>query len=243
MPDLVHKLIRKLPHQDNELMPGVRWGNCCELFTPAFWKIEYEVNRTRFHHMRLGNNILEEIVACLLGGYGIPAEMGLLAFERLKKQKLIKHGVSVKRLQDSLSKPFKTASGSVAVYRFYNQKSKYIFELLNRRDLKKIPMTDDLALRNWLLSVNGIGYKTASWITRNWLGSDNVAILDIHIIRAGQLAGFFDMNANVSTDYCRLEQKYLRFCNGIQVKPSLFDAFIWDYMKKNNRFALRVLNS
>lgn len=243
MADLVHKLISKLPHQDNELMPGVRWGNCCQLFTPAFWKIEYEVNWTRFQHTRLGDNILEEIVACLLGGYGIPAEMGLLAFERLKQEGLIVQGVTLKKLRDSLYKPFKTSNGRQAVYRFHNQKSKYIFELLNRKDLNRIPLKNDLELREWLLSVNGIGYKTASWITRNWLGSDNVAILDIHIIRAGQLAGIFDMKADISTNYCQLEQQFLQFCYGIEVKPSLFDAFIWDYMKKNNRFALKVLNS
>ncbi|MDZ3993341.1 hypothetical protein PspTeo4_24872 [Pseudomonas sp. Teo4] len=47
------------------------------------------------------------------------------------------------------------------------------------------PLHSGRALRDWLLELPGIGYKTASWVARNWLDADDVAILDIHILRAG----------------------------------------------------------
>lgn len=46
-----------------------------------------------FESYKLRENILEEVAACILGGYGIPAEMGLVAFDRLKNENLIKPGV------------------------------------------------------------------------------------------------------------------------------------------------------
>ena len=46
-----------------------------------------------------------------------------------------------------------------------------------------------VALRDWLLAIPGIGPKTASWIVRNRTGSSAVAIIDVHILRAGTSAG------------------------------------------------------
>ena len=47
---------------------------------------------------------------------------------------------------------------------------------------------EPLSLREFLLQLHGIGYKTASWIVRNFTGSDDVAIVDIHLRRAGVIA-------------------------------------------------------
>jgi endonuclease III len=44
------------------------------------------------------------------------------------------------------------------------------------------------------MSLPGIGPKTASWIARNWLDADDVAILDIHIMRVGQVIGLFPLS-------------------------------------------------
>jgi endonuclease III len=46
-------------------------------------------------------------------------------------------------------------------------------------------------MRQLLLSIEGIGPKTASWIVRNVMGSDDVAIIDIHILRACTGMGVF----------------------------------------------------
>lgn len=236
---------RYLPDQDNELMPGLKWGHYCQLYTPAFWKYMYLIYGSQIepYHHRIGSDIIEEVVACLLGGYGMPSELGLLAFKRLKEESLISPQSQLCKIEEALSIPFEMENGAFKRYRFYNQKSKYIFKFLQRQDLDCIPTHDDISLRNWLLTVDGIGFKTASWVTRNWLQSENVAILDIHILRAGQIAGFFDESHNVSNKYLDLECNYIDFCNALEVRPSNMDAIIWNYMKKTNKLALQVLST
>lgn len=230
--------------EHHEILPGVKWGNYCQLFTPAFWKylyVNHRIDDTMSNH-RLGNSILEEVVACLLGGYGMPSEIGILAFERLKNECLIEPGINYELIHKALSVPLQISTGSFKMYRFYNQKSKFIYNFLNRNDLEDIPYYDDFALRNWLLTVKGIGLKTASWITRNWLKSENVAILDIHILRAGKMTGFFK-HMDATRHYYTLEKDFIDFCVALDARPSDMDALIWNYMKKTNILALRLLNS
>jgi N-glycosylase/DNA lyase len=243
---LMISITKTLPNEQSEVLPGIPWGDCCQLFTPAFWKLQYAVytsGGTIHNDHKLGKNIIEEVIACLLGGYGIPAEIGLMAFDRLKTEGLIHPGVNHSLIFKALSTPFISENNKSTTYRFYNQKSKFISEFLNRDDLNSISINNDIQLREWLLTVNGIGLKTASWITRNWLSSDNVAILDIHLLRAGKLTGFFEDISNVNRDYFSLEAKYLSFCKALDVAAANLDALIWDYMKKNNRFALKALDS
>jgi N-glycosylase/DNA lyase len=235
--------IENLPSEYDEVLPGIKWGNYAQLYTPAFWKLQYMLsdfsNDLKSH--RLASNIVEEIVMCILGGYGIPAEMGIVAFERMKERQIIHKNSDFESVFDALSSPFHLSNGKSVHYRFFNQKSQYIHKFLNRSDLDAIPEFDDIELRNWLLSIDGIGLKTASWITRNWLNSDNVAILDVHLLRAGKLAGFFE-SAELS-NYLKLEEQYLNFCCALEVRASNLDALIWSFMKKNTNLAVRTLYS
>ena len=230
--------------KERELLPGVKWGDYCQLYTPAFWKHLYETNVTsiQIQSRSLGESLLEEVVACLLGGYGIPSEIGWLAFQRLKKDGLIYKGVALDVILKALQAPFYLKEGKPIHYRFSTQKSTYIYRFLNRKDLEFIHVLDDTSLRNWLLQVDGIGPKTASWITRNWLKSEQVAILDIHLLRAGQLMGLFKRAENVSLHYLSMEDKYLKFCQALDVLPSIMDEVIWSFMKRSNTLALRILN-
>jgi thermostable 8-oxoguanine DNA glycosylase len=226
-------------------MPGIRWGNYCQLFTPSFWKLQYllsDFNDDQDCH-RLSSSIIEEIVMCMLGGYGIPSEMGILAFKRLKEKDLCRKGVSYENIYELLHQPFEIANGKRVRYRFASQKSKYVYLLLNQHNLCMIPTDCDLSLRTWLLNIEGIGLKTASWITRNWLKSNKVAILDVHLLRAGVLTGFFEANVNVNRHYLKLEKRYLDFCYALEVLPSNMDAVIWNFMKQTNKLAIRQINS
>lgn len=237
------QVVAHFPAESDELLPGVKWGSFAQLYTPAFWKLQYLLsdysNKITSH--RLASNIIEEIIMCILGGYGIPSEVGIVAFNRLKDQKLICRGMGFDKIHDALISPFELPNGRQIHYRFYNQKSKYIYKFLNRTDLDEIPQGDDLLLRKWLLSIDGIGLKTASWITRNWLKSNSVAILDIHLLRAGKLAGFFD--SDELTDYLQQEKRYLEFCDALQVQASNMDAIIWSFMKKNTKLAVKTIHS
>ena len=237
--------LRQIPRAEEELMPGIKWGCSGELFTPAYWKAQYlmynydgefEIN------YQLGNNIYEEVVACLLGGFGMKAEIGLAAFDRLMERSQIKQNVNHLEILSSLKEPF-LINGNKIHYRFPNQKAKFISGFLNRDDLKFIPMDDDLTLRDWLLSINGIGPKTAAWITRNYLNSEKVAIIDIHIYRACLIMGLYTEYYDVQKDYAKLEQIFLHFCTKLSVQPSKMDALIWLQMKVSNRSVIKIINN
>lgn len=240
----LEKVVGSLPPPTSEVMHGVPWGRHDILYTPAFWKVQYhlmEMGCCTPSHI-VGETAVEEVVRCLLGGFGLTSEISSLAFQRLRHRKLIVKGVEEDELRAALFEPLLTGSGRKVRYRFYNQKSKYVSEFLNRSDIEKGLMKEDLAFRQWLTTVNGIGLKTASWITRNLMNSQNVAILDVHLVRAGKIAGIFDRCADVSRSYLDLESKFLNFCSALQVRPSDMDALIWINMKRSNQIALRVLN-
>lgn len=241
---IFNREIEYLPNCSDEVLPGIKWGNYCQLYTPAFWKYLYVQSDlpVNYDSHRLGRTIIEEVVACLLGGYGIPSEMGLLAYDRLKKLDLIHPLVSHRKIYAALSKPFNSNGGKKVFYRFYNQKSNYIFEFLQRSDLSDLENYNDKELRKVLLTIKGIGPKTASWITRNWMKSENVAILDIHILRAGKIAGIFKETDDVSKQYFELENAYINFCKAMDVLPSNMDAIIWSYMKKSSKLAIKIIS-
>jgi thermostable 8-oxoguanine DNA glycosylase len=240
----ISPIFNTIPEEHHELLPGIKWGHMCQLYTPAFWKYMYhyyQLPENENSH-RLSSNILEEVVACLLGGYGIPSELGIVAFKRLSSESLITPGVSLRKIDKALSKPF-NCNGIERKYRFHRQKARYIHQFLNRTDLNNMPVHDDLEFRSWLLTVKGIGPKTASWITRNWFKSERVAILDIHVLRAGKIAGFFTDTEKVSQKYFDLETDYINFCKALEVLPSNMDAIIWSYMKKTNKLAIKIISN
>lgn len=63
-----------------------------------------------------------------------------------------------------------------------------------------------------------IGPKTASWIVRNYRKSDCVAIIDIHIHRAGLLAGFLILKTIYKKITLKWKRSFLNFCNNINLK-------------------------
>ena len=241
----LNQRIDEFPQPNQEVFPGIRWGCYSQLFTPAYWKVQYLMHNNHGHfaiNYRLGENIYEEVVACLLGGFGLKSETGLAAFNRLKKRQLIRANIPQSSILSALKEPFILNSKKIH-YRFPNQKSKYITQFLNRHDIEQIPLYNDIELRNWLLTLNGIGPKTASWITRNFLGSEKVAIIDIHIFRAFNVMGLYSEKFDIQRDYLTLEEIFLDFCRAIDVQPSKMDALMWLQMKESNRVALKALQS
>lgn len=235
-----------MPSAHTDLLPGVTWGHPYAVFTPAFWatqgwmaQVEQSVS-----DFRIGRTLEEEIAACLLGGHGISAEIGLAAFYRLRDHGLITidRPPTDNAIYQVLSAPLEVGNRQVH-YRFASQRSKYLSAALKIVKRDHPPTQDDLAFRGWLLGIRGIGPKTASWITRNWLNSDRVAIIDIHIHRAGLLMGLYHLNDSPASDYFVMEDKFLAFARGIDVKPSLLDALIWRHMKNAGNTVLNLIKS
>lgn len=90
------------------------------------------------------------------------------------------------------------------------------------------------------MKINGIDLKTASWIVRNYRKSDCVAIIDIHIHRAGLLAGF-NIKDNLQKDYFKMEKKFLNFCNNINLSAAKVDAIIWRTMRNFKFYCIKEL--
>jgi N-glycosylase/DNA lyase len=221
----------ELPPPTHEVVPGVSWGAVDAFPTPAYWAYQVLARRVSGTTVRyrIGDTLAEEVAACLLGGHGIPASIGLAAFRHLKRHGLLSpaHGVPTEAdLLERLSAPMEL-DGKQVHYRFAKQKARYLHSAFSRLAEGPAPIATGRQLRDWLLPVQGIGPKTASWIARNWLDADDVAILDIHILRAGLLGGFFEQGLTVERDYLKLEQQFLAFARGLGVRASELDALMW----------------
>ncbi len=225
-----------LPSPDQRLeRTGLKWGDACILMTPAYWSSQSWIwEKEAPEHYRLGRTLTEELIACLLGGYGIPAEIGLAAYERLRRvgsddPEVLKDAEKVEKL---LTEPLCVRDRAVR-YRFANQKSRYL--ALAMQQLPAIDdQADDIELRDNLCSLKGIGPKTASWIVRNWRGSDEVAILDIHILRTGRTLGLFGEDLSVEKHYSEIERLFLDFAKDIKAKASILDSVIWMTTRPNH---------
>lgn len=225
----------------SQLYSDINWNEAGKRFTKSYWEVQYHLDDSSLCNFRLGSNLKEEVVACLLGGYGIKAELGLLAFHRLKNLRLIHEGVKLSVVEKAISRPFRM-NGKDVHYRFPHQKAKYITSFLQRTDLDELDSLCGSELRNRLMSVEGIGPKTASWIARNYKCCDDVAIVDIHIYRAGRLAGFVNSKWNIQKDYFKIEKSFLDFCHSINASPAKMDSIMWNQMKASNRRAIELLN-
>jgi len=117
----------RLPSPAAEVVAGVRWGRFDVFFTPAFWVGQAWQGGTQWprQSFRLGDSLREEVAACLLGGHGIPAEVGSAAFERLRSAGVLSGSPSCQELQDLLTPPL-SVRGRPVRYRFARQKARYL---------------------------------------------------------------------------------------------------------------------
>jgi len=224
-----------LPPAGEEVLPAVRWGDASGFPTVAYWLLRVLERRIAGNPVeyKLGSSLLEEIGACLLGGHGIPAENGLAAYKHLRSKGVFAGAShSQEEIVEWLSEPI-SLNGKYFRYRFAKQKTRYLHLAIDRLSKETPPLESGQALRDWLLQINGIGPKTASWITRNWLGADDIAILDIHIYRAGLLGGFFDKQLTVEKNYFELEKQFIDLAESMKVRTSELDAVIWLEMKSS----------
>ena len=125
-------------------------------------------------------------------------------------------------------------------YRFAAQKARFLAAALP--EVQAPPAFETgRQLRDWLMKLSGVGPKTASWIARNWKDADDVAILDIHIMRIGQVLGLFPRELTVERHYLELEALFLQFSEALDVRASELDAVIWYEMASSPKAARAVI--
>lgn len=225
-----------IPNEYEDVMPGVKWGSAIGFPTVAYWFYKVLSNRLENNTVqyKLGRSLIEEVGACLLGGHGIPAATGVAAFDHMKSFGTFEEKkLSEEQLYDWLSMPIDIGNKTIK-YRFAKQKACYLHHAINKLNNEDAPIDSGKNLRNWLMEIKGIGPKTASWVARNWLDADDVAILDIHIYRAGLLGGFFDDNLTVERHYEKLEDTFVQLADSMHVRTSELDAVMWYEMQQSS---------
>ena len=238
---------RKISIQYNaeeEVLPGVRYGRPDELLTPAYWDIRCKTTSTpEFDFVNRHGSLIEEIGFCLLGGYGVTLEVAEAFFQVLKARKIFdeKSDPSEELIMKLLCTPTRVA-GRRHQYRFPRQRAYRLHKALKKLRSMQLQTNDPILFRNEIQSLEGVGPKTASWIARNWLGTDSVAILDIHILRAGWVMNLFSEECKLPRDYALLEKKFLTFAENIKVRASVLDAIIWSDMRKFGSRLVRDAN-
>jgi hypothetical protein len=86
-----------------------------------------------YQPLPLGRSLREELAACLLGGFGMRAEVGLAAFRRLRAEGLLEGTPTAATLEGALARPF--ADGErIFRYRYSRQKAAYLSGCLRAID-------------------------------------------------------------------------------------------------------------
>lgn len=222
------------PAPDREVMPGVCWGAVSDILSPAYWAALVRGSPAATHgFICLDGDLAAEVGFCLLGGHGITAELGMAAFERLQEEGIFDRNgpPDADVILQALLRPLRVG-GRFVRYRFPHQRSACIALALQRLSERPICLDDPRLFRDDLMQLPGIGPKTASWIVRNHTGSDAVAILDIHIVRACQVMGLFGHDIRLPRDYGRLEDLFLTFADRIGVDAGALDAVMWSQMRR-----------
>jgi N-glycosylase/DNA lyase len=232
----------RLPAADSEVISGVCWGRFDEFFTPAFWVARAWIDgeASPFVDYSIGRSLREEVIACLLGGHGMPAELGVAAFHRLRERSLLDCTNIGDKIEQALAEPL-VVNGRHLKYRFPRSKARFVCAAIMKLNQETPPTDSAHNLRSWLLTIPGIGPKTASWITRNTLHSDEVAILDVHLVRAGILMRLFSPSHSLQRHYFEMEARLVAFACAIGLKLSQFDSMVWCYMRRLNLMALDSL--
>ena len=253
-------------HVSSSVAPGclccraVPWGEEWDLGSASFWVGQVTesaesaaeagagrqgvVDRTLFSDVerhRLGAGLWEELVACMLGGYGVPGDVGVAAFYAVKQAAVLgrdggraaDEGELARLLQEVLARPMLVPGRPRPVrYRFHQQRPRRIAAALVRLphvlgdDIDGRSL-DDLELRDLLMTLPGVGPKTASWVVRNLRASDEVAIIDVHVRRAGVAAGVFCPSWQLPRHYLNFESAFLDWARVGAVSAADLDAEIW----------------
>ncbi len=212
---------------------GIAFGTPDQLLSPAYWKercAQAEVNGHTY--VSTESTLAEEVGFCLLGGFGVREELASAYYEKLKLEGIFalpfrRNEVEIEAL---LRSPV-TLFGKLHRYRFPRQKAKRISYAMRQLSNADFPTCCGKKFRDELSKIHGIGPKTASWIARNWIGAEDVAILDVHLVRACKYIHLFDEDLRLPRDYRAMEALFLHFAKNLGVRPSVLDAVIWDDMR------------
>jgi N-glycosylase/DNA lyase len=184
-----------------------------------------------------------ELLFCLLGGHGVSYETSCSALRLVDKLDVFapahERETLRARLEGLLDEPrFEPTrkDGSLRRYRFPRRKTELI---CRARDwvLDAGALVEHLAARTcerdrraWLVGCPGVGLKSASWLLRNTGWAHELAILDVHVMRAMTEAGIV-LEEELPGNYERIEALFLQWCERLDAASAVFDFFLWEWQR------------
>ena len=207
----------------------IQWWDATRFATPAFW-VELTRQRPRPVTYQIGTTLLEEIALCMLGGYGITERMATASFQRVRAAGLLDgQRITEDAVAEVLSTPFSLPGSQRPVhYRFPRSKAQRLAAIVETLRHADPPDIDEpRRLRDWLITLPGVGPNTASWIVRSMTRTVLVAVIDVHIRRAGIVAGLFDPAWRLPRDYASFESAFVTWARIGGVPTADLDACIW----------------
>lgn len=188
-------------------------------------------------------DVHRELLFCLLGGHAVSYELARSATDLCERLDVFaghwKPDALQAELTDELNRPQflpLKRDGTPRRYRYPRRKAQLIVAarawLLERPALTVdlLGLDDERDRRAHLCGCPGIGPKTASWLLRNLGYAQNLAVLDVHVLRAMATAGVLP-NARLPQDYEQIETSFLAWCEDIQAPPAAFDLFLWEFQR------------
>ena len=210
------------------------WRICADLFCAATTPPSAATAAASFER---------ELLFCLLSGHGISYEHALSAAAHVRR--LEPFGAQwtpvglLARVQRELALPqFEPlrSDGRLRRYRFPRRKAELVVGAREWLIAVGEPIAalsaidDERARRRFLCGCPGVGLKTASWLLRNLGLASELAILDVHLIRALRAAGRVAALA-LPRDYELAERAFLDWCRELDAPAAAFDLFVWEWQR------------
>ena len=210
------------------------WRACSDLFCRA---IEMQIPLVRTDPER-------EILFCLLGGFGVTYELNQSAAKAVAELEPFATGWVDDELFDAIVSTLSLArfepprrSGELRRYRFPRRKAALIvsarrwLQLHTPLDERILILTSEKDRREFLCRCPGIGPKTASWLLRNLGWAEELAVLDVHVVRALSEASRIGHDVRLPRDYDLVEEAFIRWCRELSAPPAAFDLFVWEWQR------------
>lgn len=216
---------------------GSDWQLMWPAFKEAYAELVPQAARAGEFELR------RELLFCLLGGYGVTFETSRSALQVVDEFDVFAptHDADdlyvglVAALDEPRFEPVRK-DGSLRRYRFPRRKAGLICRarswVLQAGTLSEhlAALTCERERRAWLINCPGLGPKSASWLLRNTGWAHELAILDVHVLRAMAEAGVL-LDGYSREDYEAVEQLFLEWCKQLEAAPAVFDFFLWEWQR------------
>jgi N-glycosylase/DNA lyase len=221
--------------------------------TQVGWEVLWSKHRAHYcrvvDEMRTADEraLHAELLFCLLSGHGVPFELALSAARHLGAFSIFSRRRSADELRELLVHELSRSQfeprrrdGELRRYRYPRRKADV---LTGARQwlLARLPLYDQLASigderrrRRFLCECPGMGYKTASWLLRNVGLAENLAVVDVHVLRALAQSDRLG-RMRLPRDYEKIEAAFLDWCRELSAPPAAFDLFVWEVQRGDRR--------